>query len=289
MSRHPGTAAAPRCLPAGLLFAALLGCATGGGVTIPDVAGDDHGPGSFRYPSHPAFPAGSFDLSRVTIRRERSDWVFEVEFASRIETAQVFLTHDERASLWPQTVDIYLSFAGEDGAHREALPGRKVRFAAGHEWSRAVVLSPLPRLLKETLEKTVPEAPDVFVPQRVELSGKRLKARVPARFLGEGEIRRLMVLVSGTRFFRSFEALDRLRDRFAPDGLCMPVEAAPGECRLDDPQGQGCHFSGCSPCGGHPQVIDLLAGPGFQERWLRRYDPETNQTAEIELLLLDAR
>ncbi|NMB73758.1 MAG: hypothetical protein GYA21_01360 [Myxococcales bacterium] len=270
-------------------LASLLGCAAGGGVTIPDVDGDDHGPGGYRYPSHPAFPAGSFDLARLNVRREKSDWVFEVEFASRIETAQVFLTRDERASLWPQTVDIYLAFADETGSHREALPGRNVAFAAGHEWSRAVVLSPLPRLLKETLEKTVPDAADVFVPQRVELSGKRLRARVPARFLGEGDIRGLAVLVSGTRFFRSFEVADRLRDRFAPDGLAMPVEAAPGECRLDDPQGMGCHFSGCAPCGHHPQVIDMLAGPGFQERWLRRYDPETGRTAEIELMILEAR
>jgi hypothetical protein len=266
--------------------ALVWGCAAARSTVVEDPAGDDYGPGGYRYPAHPAFPKGSFDLRSVRFYREARHWVFEVEFEGRLETTLVRVGRDDQRELFPQTVDIYLAFLSQENAHREALPGRNLRFAEGSGWSQAVILSPVPALLKQALQKTTQIAGEVLVPERVQVLGKKLRAKVPVLDLGEEPPASMAVVVSGTRFSRSFEVIDAVRGTMAPEGLCLPVEASAGECRLDDPEGLGCAFSGCDPCGAHPQVIDVLAGEGVQERKLKDYDPASGRTAAIEMVTL---
>jgi len=270
----------------GLCAALAWGCATARSTLVEDAAGDDYGPGGYRYPAHPAFPKGSFDLRSVRFYREARHWVFEVEFEGRLETTLVRVGRDDPRELFPQTVDIYLAFLSQENAHREALPGRNLRFSDGSGWSQAVILSPVPGLLKQALQKTTTLAGDVIVPERVQVLGRKLRGKVPVIDLGEEPPASLAVVVSGTRFSRSFEVVDKVRGSMAPEGLCLPVEASAGECRLDDPEGQGCAFSGCDPCGAHPQVIDILAGENVQERRLKDYDPASGRTAAIEMITL---
>ncbi|RLB59196.1 MAG: hypothetical protein DRI34_02585 [Deltaproteobacteria bacterium] len=262
-----------------LVVALVAACAAGPRWRLDDPAGDDHGPGGYRYPESPVLVPGSCDLRAVVLGREGADWVLEVSFARPVRRARLFLTRDEVRRVFLQTVDVYLRLAGSEPAHRQALPGRRVLIAGG--WHKAVVLSPVPGLLAEALGRSTDLAGDVYLPKRVRVSGRRLRARLPAAFLGGRTPRAVAVLVGGSRLGQSFRLADRLRGTLAPVGLLMPVLAHPGPCRPDDEQGPGCHFSGCAPCGNHPNVVDILAPVGLQEKALSGYDVATGRLAEV--------
>jgi hypothetical protein len=184
-------------------------------------------------------------------------------------------------------VDIYFRLSTGPG-HAGSLPGRDVRFAPEDGWHKAIVISSVPHELRRALESTTGISADVFVPHRVRQSGRRLKARVPAKFLGEQLPFTASVLITGTSFRRSFNVTDRVRDTLAPEGMSMDVTRSAGECRLDDPEGMDCSFSGCQPCGGHPGVIDLLAPANTQEKTLRDYDPDSGRRALAPMVPLCA-
>ncbi len=267
---------------------ALAGCAQKKLLVLSDPAGDDHGPGSYRYPDHPVFASGSFDLREFSLSRDGDDWVVEVSFASRLKRALVFVRQDDRRELFPQAVDVYFRLgAGAEQGHQESLPGRNVKFAPAEGWHKAVVVSSVPHELRRALESTTEVSADVFVPNRVSLSGRRLKARVPIKFLGEQVPTAVSVLISGTSFRRSFTITDRVRDTLAPEGMSMDVTRSAGECRLDDPEGMDCSFWGCDPCGSHPKVIDLLFPGDRQKQILRVYDPAGSRQVEIPMIKVE--
>ena len=270
-------------LTAVLICLALGGCAPKKLLVLSDPAGDDHGPGSYRYPDHPAFVSGSFDLSEFALSRDGGDWAVEVSFASRLKKALVFVRQDDRRELFPQAVDIYFRLGAGPG-HQESLPGRDVKFAPAEGWHMAVVISSVPHELRRALELTTEISADVFVPNRAHLSGRRLKARVPVAFLGEKVPTAVCVLISGTSFRRSFHITDRVRDTLAPEGMSMDVTRSAGECRLDDPEGMDCSFSGCDPCGSHPKVIDVLVPGDRQEKILRDYDPTGGRQVTVPMI-----
>ena len=270
-----------------LICLAIGGCASNKLLVLEDPAGDDHGPGSYRYPDHPAFAPGSFDLREVSLSRDGDDWVVEVSFASRLKKALVFVRQDDRRKLFPQAVDIYFRL-GTGPGHAEGLPGREVRFAPEDGWHKAIVISSVPHELRRALESTTEISADVFVPHRVRHSGRRLRARIPAEFLGEHLPFTISVLVTGTSFRRSFQVTDRVRDTLAPEGMSMDVTRSAGECRLDDPEGMDCSFSGCAPCGSHPRVIDALFSGDSQEKILRGYDPATGERVTIPMVKVES-
>ena len=88
----------------------------------------------------------------------------------------------------------------------------------------------------------------------------------------------LAVAVMATRFVSSFDVVE---GRNRPEALCMPVLSASGECRLDEVLGMGCHISGCEPCGGHPQVLDVLDSPVGPPADLGDYHQESGRLARI--------
>jgi hypothetical protein len=276
------------CVVMTALFAVPFGsgCAPKGALVLRDSIGDDHGPGSYRYPDHPAFSPGSFDLEAVVLYRDGDDWVAEVLFGARLEKALVFVRQDDRRELFPQAVDIYFR-VGIGPGHPESLPGRNVRFAPEDGWHKAIVISSVPHQLRRALESTTEISADVFVPHRVRLSGRRLKARIPASFLGEHLPFTVSVLITGTSFRRSFHVTDRVRGTLAPEGMSMEVTRSAGECRLDDPEGMDCNFWGCDPCGSHPMVIDGLFPAGVQERILSDYDPAGGRQPEIPVIKVE--
>lgn len=286
MLRHGDIFADVKRLALVLFCVSLGGCAHQKVLVLSDPAGDDHGPGTYRYPDHPAFFPGSFDLEAVVLSRDDDDWVVEVLFASRPRKALVFVRQDDRRELFPQAVDVYFRLAAGPG-HAEGLPGRGVRFASGEGWHKALVLSSVPHELRRALESTTGISADVFVPHRVRLSGRRLKARIPAEFLGERLPGAVAVLVSGTSFRRSFQVADRVRETLEPEGMSMDVTRSAGECRLDDPEGLDCSFWGCDPCGSHPRVIDGLFAGNRQEQILRDYDPVGGRQAEIPMIKVE--
>jgi hypothetical protein len=254
-----------------------------GGRDFTDPAGDDYGPGSFRYPEHPVFVKGVLDLRRLRLERVDSDWRVEVEFSAAIKTVGVFISRDERRRAFLQLVDIYFYLPKTGPVRTEALPGRRVNLRPG--WQKAAVLCAFPELMRDALYRSGYDREEVFVPERVTTSGKKLRAVLPAEWLDE-EPRALTVLVGAALADNSFRLKDRLDDSYLSRGLVMEVRSGPDECRLDDLQGMRCHFSGCRPCGNHPQIIDVLDMTGEQKLWLGGYNSRTR--AVVEMVLLSA-
>ena len=135
--------------------------------------------------------------------------------------------------------------------------------------------------LNRALARSAKLERDVFIPLRVSISGKKMRVRVSNAFLGEKLPQTVGVVVTGTRFSGSFKVVDRLRGELAPEGMVMEVRQHPSECRLDDFDGMQCYFSGCAPCGEHPQVIDVLAPSGTQEVQLADYHGQDNGWAQL--------
>jgi hypothetical protein len=310
------------CLFGLYLCLGMISCAYQQVALIDDPSGDDFGPGSYRYPEHPSFSPGSFDLHKWSLAKSADDWIIEVEFKTKVKTTPVFLGRDQRRELFSQTIDVYFSWTDEQQVMREkqsvastltpqeaietstplppagegsydtsvtfgvraGLPGRNIAFAEQDGWQKAVVITSVPHLVQEMLAKTTEVGNQVYVPLRAKVVGKKIRVKVPKSFLGQAVPKKVAVLVLGTRYSGSFQVIDRVRGTLASDGLVMPVVKSSGECRLDDQSGMGCAFSGCQPCGAHPHVIDLLDPLGDQLEILNVYDVEQNKSAIIPLV-----
>jgi hypothetical protein len=266
----------------------LIACATPRPwLSASDPAGDDHGPGTYRYPAHRLFPPGSFDLRGLRLAHTPTGWLLQVEFDKPVHTETVSFGPDRRQTIFPQVVDVYLRFDPAQQEETRALPGRAVAFQAGSGWQRAVVLSATPQITRQGLHGPPGGTGQVIVPAGVRVLGRRLIVMIAHDFF-PGRPTRAAVLVAGLGMPVSFRVQDRLRAQPAPEDLILPVLRDPGPCHLEDPAGPGCHFSGCSPCGHHPQVIDILAPAGAQEPWLSGYQPETGQPTRISMVPLSA-
>ncbi|WP_265523403.1 glucodextranase DOMON-like domain-containing protein [Oerskovia flava] len=98
--------------------------------TIPDPAGDDHGPGSYLYPSDGAFNPGSFDLTGLDVYEDGDTVRFVVSTAGEIRNPW------GGNGMSTQRVNIYLS-DGFSRARTPLLPGTNT--SAAGPWQYAVV------------------------------------------------------------------------------------------------------------------------------------------------------
>ena len=120
--------------------------------TQADARGDDRGPGTYQYPSGDVYRPGSFDLRRLVVKREGDFVVFEVSLeAPIVRPEEVRLSDATSISLdnriYVQNVDVYID-RDPGGGVTEAVPGRRVRFAAEHAWDVALVLTPQPIVVR---------------------------------------------------------------------------------------------------------------------------------------------
>ncbi|RME20366.1 MAG: hypothetical protein D6806_16505 [Deltaproteobacteria bacterium] len=261
------------------LLVLLSGCAhTGAAWRINDPAADARGPGSFELPAHHDLRRDELDLRRVELARTNDGWKIEITFASRLHLFEIRPARDEVRRVFLPTVDVYFRTGGEEPVF-DALPGRRVRIAGG--WQRAVVISPLPELSAEAIRGKRGLRQRVFVAPHAKVAGRSLRTLVPLEFLGERWPEAVAVLVCASAFTSSFRIVDRLRDEWESGGAIMPVLAYPsGDCRLDGDPARACHLTGCKPCGGHPQVVDVLAPEGLQQSWLSDYTVDRPATVE---------
>lgn len=251
-----------------LLAVALLATpAAADTLVLTDPAGDSHGPGSYTYPGPPLLPEGALDLAEVILEDQGDTVAIEVRFHRRIRTAQVRLSQDEPREVFAPQIDVYIDTDRAPGSGATAaVPGRNVAFPDGFAWDRLVVLSAIPERVRSSLDGRLELGP-ALVPHDVRVRGRSLFARVRTADLGGSPSPdwAFAVAVTSSTFATSVAAVVDPGSDAARNVFTREVAPVVGTCANweEDTDGSPCTFGGCSPCGGHPRVLDALDAPGL--------------------------
>jgi alpha-amylase/alpha-mannosidase (GH57 family) len=245
--------------------------ATGPGVmVVPDISdvalaleltdpeGDDHGPGSYAYPTDPVFVAGSYDLTGFSVGESGDDLVFTFDLA-----APVLNPWDSPNGLSIQTFDVYVDTdPGTENGARRFLPGRNASWESGSGWDRALTVEGwYPALYVANPDGTTTETEPIFTVLVFPDRG-RVAARIPRELFGEGSPSEwsYAVAVMSQEGFPS-PGVRRVRD----------VESNPAQWRIGGGDGS---INGT-------RILDLAAGElGLQEIMLSDYDPITTGSVD---------
>jgi len=121
--------------PGGPVKISVPAAATGEAVlAITDPLEDDHGPGSYIYPTNAVFKPGVFDLIKFTVIDDGDQVLFSTRIAGPLENPW-----GSPSELSLQTLDIYLDTDGVPGSGlTELLPGRHARVAPEDAWDYCI-------------------------------------------------------------------------------------------------------------------------------------------------------
>lgn len=207
-----------------------------------DPTGDDHGPGTYVYPTDALYRPGTFDLREVSLRARGRVVEIRVRF-------QVSIQDPWNSRAWGgrgfslQQVHLYLDTDGSnDKGHRETLPGTGAVFGPDRGWEKVVILSPQPtKKLRAWLSETgVSWKGRVVIPRKLHVEGDTLVATVSRRALG-------------ARLSRDWaaQAVSLGMDAFADPGTMgiREVNQLPGAHR----------FGGGTDSRCEPHILDILA------------------------------
>jgi len=148
-----------------------------------DPEGDDHGPGSYTYPTDPLFTSGSYDLTGFAVGESGDDLVFSFDVL-----APVLNPWDSPNGLSIQTFDVYVDTdpGTANGAGR-LLPGRNASWEAGSGWDRALTIEGwFPALYVAEPDGSVTETEPTFKVFVFPDKG-RVIARIPKSLFGDGD------------------------------------------------------------------------------------------------------
>jgi hypothetical protein len=264
--------AARRAAVAGLLCAALLPAPRARAaepellVDFSDPVGDGHGPGSYQLPTDGSFTEGDFDLRRFTVQVDGDEVIFSVTLGANIRKPEVTQRDnssslDLTAGLYLQNIDIYIDQSRAPGSGYSAcIPGRRVAFAGGRTWETAIVLTPQPGPTRAALEAVLgPQvASHVVVPDVVDARARTVSVRVPVLALGSRPTRSwgYSVQLSGARWERTFQVVDRIRGSLDANAFTMEVAPVPDTWI----------FGGGPEGSQHPRLLDVILPPGVEQR-----------------------
>lgn len=240
-------------LPSARPFSALLAAVSIGAgaaayagdstLTLSDPAGDDNGPGTYKYPTDPAYTKGSFDLRKLEIIDKGDKVEFRVTVGARIEDPWNSKDWDGNGfSL--QFPQIYLDLDHEKGkGFTEALPGLgQLKWAEDEAWDKVVLLSPQGRArLSAELRKAGAMKPAAVIPSVTRAQGSTIIATVKKSDLGPTPIAKWGIQVA-------MQSNEGYPDK--ADLLTRPVNETGGQHR----------FGGGNDGDCDPQVLDIFAG-----------------------------
>jgi alpha-amylase/alpha-mannosidase (GH57 family) len=224
---------------------------------VNDPAGDDHGPGSYTYPTDPVFEKGAYDLKRITLATHNQNLVFRIELNGPINNAW-----NSPIGLSIQTFDIYIDKdPGKGSGERKLLEGRNAALPRKDGWDIALwVEGWYQQLIVPGPKGALNTKPDVPILVAIDPKGTAT-IEVPLAALGEGDPRTwaYAVVVLSQEAFPS-EGVRRVRD----------VAASASQWQ-----------SGGAPnATNHSRILDVLVPAGAalsQEQAQSRY-PASQQT-----------
>jgi carbohydrate-binding DOMON domain-containing protein len=225
-----------------ICLASLFALSSAHAVTFDDPKGDDNGPGNYVYPTDSVYKSGSFDLTKLSVKKKGANVEFAVDVNSSLEDPWGMGN-----GFSVQMVFIFIKTGA--GGHSESLPGLNVKFAPGSEWNKVVILSPQKkaRVTGEAETKAGMLMADIVVPNTTRGSGRSIKGSVPLSELGgDGN-------VDGW----SYQVVMQSNEGFpaATDLLTRKVNEYEGQHR----------FGGGNDGDCDPHTMDVLDGPGGKQ------------------------
>jgi hypothetical protein len=227
-------------------------------VDLSDPQNDDHGPGTYTYPTDAVFSPGSYDITSFQVGHDEKNIVFRFFMGGPVNNSW-----DSPNGLSIQTFDIYLNTDGDGEGGQAMLPGRNLSFTDAN-WDYAITV--------EGWESGI-YTPGEVGPQRiaessefqvaVDPSQQRVTIRVPKSILGENPAEwRYAAIVMSQEGFPSSGVM-RVRD-------VLPVAE---QWRI-----------GGSPAGStnHTRAMDIVwETAGEQEAWLADFFPVSSPQGDL--------
>lgn len=240
---------------------------------VEDPAGDDHGPGTYTYPTDSVFQANAFDLKSFQVLADENNLIFKIAFNGPIPNPW-----GSPNNLAIQTLDVYIDQdPGAGTGARLLLPGRNAALEEGNGWDVALWAEGwTPQVVapdSETLEPKQMTAVEFRI--LVDPGARTVTLRVPRDLLaGDPSQWGYVVAVMGQEGYPS-AGVWRIRD----------VEERAAQWR----------FGGAPADTNHTRIIDLIWPEGVeytQEDMLSIYPSSTadpgsltaNDFAQIPLL-----
>ena len=229
-------------------------------VTDPEM--DDHGPGTYTYPSDAVFQAGSYDIVNFQVGTDAENIVFKFTMRGPIKNPW-----NSPNGLSIQTYDIYIDKDGDGQGGDNFLPGRNLALQDGFAWDYAITV--------EGWDFGI-YIPGDGGPEKIATSSdfqiltdpgqQRVTIRIPISILGNNpEVWKFAAMVLGQEGYPSGGVM-RVRD----------VNQVAEQWR----------FGGASADTNHTRVIDLVwPESGVQESWLSIYT--ASQAGQPELTVTD--
>ncbi len=217
-------------------------------VTFDDPKGDDNGPGTYTYPTDSVYKPGSFDLTKLSVKKVGDQVEFAVDQNSALEDPWGMGT-----GFSVQMVFIFVK--NKPGGHTEGLPGLNIQFAPGNEWNKVVILSPQKkaRVMGEAQTKAASLLADILVPNVTRGSNRTIKGSIPLSDLGG----------DGNVDSWGYQVVMQSNEGFpaAGDLLTRKVNEYEGQHR----------FGGGNDADCDPHVMDVLDGPDAKQKDMLAY------------------
>lgn len=163
----------------------LATTAMAGSIKFKDPKGDDNGPGNYLYPTDAVYKPGSFDLRELEVEVDGDEVEFSLKVDEKLEDPWGM-----GVGFAVQMAFIFIDKDGKEGSgHTKSVPGLNVDFAKGHEWDKAVIISPQKpaRVNAEIDGKAADLKADLIVPSKTRGKAKKIKTKVSLAELGGGD------------------------------------------------------------------------------------------------------
>lgn len=147
-----------------------------------DVLGDDHGPGTYTYPTDGVFGAGSYDLTNFSVGVSGGNAVFSFDVGAAIGNPW-----GSPVGYSIQTFDLYIDTdPGAETGARMLLPGRNAALEKGNGWEYGLTLEGwFPALYVADADGSTEETVPTF--KVIADADGRVTARIPLELLGNGD------------------------------------------------------------------------------------------------------
>jgi hypothetical protein len=226
---------------------------------ITDPTGDDHGPGTYTYPTDGVFSAGNFDITQFQAGYDDENIVFKFTMNGPVDNPW-----GGGNGLSLQTFDIYIDKDGDGEGGSAFLPGRNATLVEGAAWDYAIHVEGWTSgvyVPGEPTPERIAEASEFFV--LADPGQQKVTIRVPKSILGD----------------------DPENWRYATAVLSQEGFPSGGVWRVRDvlPTAEDWRIGG-APDGttNHTRIMDLVwAEAGQQEAWLSAFTPSTTGQADL--------